>query len=272
MPRDKKSKDNEKTRDAVNTGSAIDPKVRKICIRALDIMEHRPIYFDNWLINWNVVHGASTSTLKGVKPGYRKDSSPLSAEPYHVGLFRTSDKGLIPPPLVEAAFAQPPTSAELAQALRAKLTGKPGGPLPHVAAAAGQPWGHQQPGGAQVGHQLPPGAQYHQRQVPAAQQGNQYLPAQYHPGQYPAQYPQAGGQYPGGQYPGGQYPGGQYPPGPAQAVNPGGQYYQAGQYPGGQYQAGQHPGVPGGQYQAGQYPGPAANPGGWYNGPNGGPP
>ncbi len=93
---------------------------------ALDVIASRPLYFDIWEVSWNVVHGASTSVLQGVKPGYRKDSSPLSLQPYHVGLFRTSNKDLIPPSIVEAAFAQPPTSVELASALRAKLTGKPG--------------------------------------------------------------------------------------------------------------------------------------------------
>ncbi|RDX54308.1 hypothetical protein OH76DRAFT_1326190, partial [Lentinus brumalis] len=88
---------------------------KKRCRAALDILETKQLQFD-WGPNWASVHDGNTSQLGGLKPGSRRDSA--APKHYWVGLFNSRDKRLIAPPLVEASFANPPTTAEAVEALR----------------------------------------------------------------------------------------------------------------------------------------------------------
>ncbi|KAL1747316.1 hypothetical protein HDZ31DRAFT_32183, partial [Schizophyllum fasciatum] len=90
---------------------------KQACRSAISVIESKTIYFD-WGVSWAVVHGATTSQLGGLKPGCRKDSKGSS---YHVGLFNSRNKQIIPPPLVEAAFDHSPTTKEVCDALRAAV-------------------------------------------------------------------------------------------------------------------------------------------------------
>ncbi|KAI0779700.1 hypothetical protein C8Q74DRAFT_1367541 [Fomes fomentarius] len=91
---------------------------KKRCRAALDILETKNLQFD-WTPNWTSVHDGNTSQLGGLKPGCRQDSAKPNL--YWVGLFNSSNKRLVPPPLVQASFATPPTTAQVVQALRAEV-------------------------------------------------------------------------------------------------------------------------------------------------------
>ncbi|KAI0719993.1 hypothetical protein C8T65DRAFT_736172 [Cerioporus squamosus] len=91
---------------------------KKRCRAALDILATKNLQFD-WSANWASVHDGNTSQLGGLKPGCRQDSA--APRLYWVGLFNSKDKRLVPPPLIQAYFPGPPTTAEAVQALRAEV-------------------------------------------------------------------------------------------------------------------------------------------------------
>ncbi|KAI0699414.1 hypothetical protein BC835DRAFT_568015 [Cytidiella melzeri] len=104
---------------AVNHGHRRHQYKRR-CNAALDILATKTLSFD-WSPNWASVHDGATSQLGGLKPGCRQDSS--GERLYWVGLFNSgSNKRIQPPPLVEASFSSVPTTKEVVDALRAKLT------------------------------------------------------------------------------------------------------------------------------------------------------
>ncbi|KAJ7195484.1 hypothetical protein GGX14DRAFT_377030, partial [Mycena pura] len=92
---------------------------KKRCHEALDILLTKNLQWD-WGVNWTSVHDGNTSQLAGLKPGCRRDSAKPNL--HWVGLLPVSStKRVFPPPLVQASFANAPTTAEVVAALRAAL-------------------------------------------------------------------------------------------------------------------------------------------------------
>ncbi|KAI0697877.1 hypothetical protein BC835DRAFT_1413385 [Cytidiella melzeri] len=96
--------------------ASITPADKARCRAALDVLATRNLYFE-WSPNWSSVHDGNTSQLEGLKPGSRRDSA--GARLYWVGLLNVSGKRVQPPAVVQASFANPPSSAEAIAALRA---------------------------------------------------------------------------------------------------------------------------------------------------------
>ena len=62
------------------------------------------------------MHDGNTSQLGGLKPGCRQDSAHPNL--YWIGIFKSANKRIQPPPLIEVSFATAPDTSTVVEALR----------------------------------------------------------------------------------------------------------------------------------------------------------
>ncbi|KAM6490131.1 hypothetical protein JOM56_014450 [Amanita muscaria] len=92
-------------------------KSKELLLAVLDKVDETRLIDLTWEPKYEKVHGVGTSKLEDYKLGSMKGTDAQ----YHVGIFRSVDKRLIPPPLVVASWPAAPDGAQIISGLRMEL-------------------------------------------------------------------------------------------------------------------------------------------------------